>query len=200
MDKTQLKQTGEFYMDSLLNDVVPFWLEHGLDREHGGIMTGLNRDGSVIDSDKGCWQQGRFAWLMGHMYNNIEQNPEWLHAAESTINFIREHCRDPEDGRLFFHVTREGKPIRKRRYSFSESFASIAMAELAKAKNDPELAREATEMFKAYTAYNEQGATPPKFTETRPARGMVIPIIDMVTCQVLRDTIDMPGATYWIEM
>ena len=37
MHKERLKQTGEFYMDSLLNDVVPFWLKHGLDREYGGI-------------------------------------------------------------------------------------------------------------------------------------------------------------------
>ncbi len=198
MDPKQLKDIGTFYTDTLLNDIVPFWLEHGLDREFGGIMTGLDRDGTVIDSDKGCWQQGRFAWLMGHMYNNIEPRQEWLDAAESTVGFIRKYCFDT-DGRLFFHLTRDGQPIRKRRYSFSESFACIAMAELAKATKNQGLADDAVKMFKAYTAYNEKGAEPPKFTDVRPSRGMGVPMIDMVTCHVLRDTIDMPGATEWID-
>ena len=37
------------YRDTMLRDVVPFWLRHGLDREHGGFLTALDRDGSVID-------------------------------------------------------------------------------------------------------------------------------------------------------
>ncbi len=43
------------YQDALANDVMPFWLLHGMDREHDGIMTTLDRDGSVLDSDKSIW-------------------------------------------------------------------------------------------------------------------------------------------------
>ena len=32
---------------------------------------------------------------------------------------------------MFFEVTEDGKPLRKRRYVFSEGFAAIAMAEYA---------------------------------------------------------------------
>jgi N-acylglucosamine 2-epimerase len=52
-----------FYRDTLLNDVMPFWLRHGFDHEHGGILTCLDRDGSVIDTDKSVWFQGRAAWM-----------------------------------------------------------------------------------------------------------------------------------------
>ena len=31
------------YRDGLVNDVLPFWERHGWDREHGGMLTGLNR-------------------------------------------------------------------------------------------------------------------------------------------------------------
>lgn len=47
--------TAAFYSDKLLNDVIPFWLKNGLDREFGGIMTALDQDGTVIDTDKSVW-------------------------------------------------------------------------------------------------------------------------------------------------
>ena len=89
--------------------------------------------GSVIDTDKLVWQQGRFTWLLGELYNQVAPNPLWLDLAKQGAQFIDQHCFDPQDGRMWFHLTREGKPIRKRRYAFSESFASIAYGELAQA-------------------------------------------------------------------
>ena len=47
--------------------------------------------------------------------------------AKNGIDFLRKHCFD-EDGRMFFMVTREGRPLRKRRYVFSEAFAIAALA------------------------------------------------------------------------
>ena len=47
------------------------------------------------------------------------------------------------DGQMFFHVTRDGRPIRKRRYFFSETFYVIAAAAYAKASGDEEAAKKA---------------------------------------------------------
>ena len=43
------------YRDTLLHDVMPFWMKHGMDPEHDGIITSLDRDGSVLDTDKSIW-------------------------------------------------------------------------------------------------------------------------------------------------
>ena len=92
-------------------------------------MTSLDRQGNLVDTDKGVWQQGRFTWLLGELYNQVEPRLDWLDATRSGAQFLDEHCYDPTDGRMWFHVTRDGKPIRKRRYAFSESFAAIATAQ-----------------------------------------------------------------------
>lgn len=42
------------YRDGLLGDVLPFWLNHCIDRKHGGFMMSLDQDGTVIDTDKGA--------------------------------------------------------------------------------------------------------------------------------------------------
>src|SRR2546423_44854 len=103
------------YRDALLGDVIPFWLRSGLDRAQGGFLTALDRDGSVIDTDKSIWFQGRGAWMFATLFNTVEKKAEWLDAAKSGIEFLRRHGRGPE-GKLYFTVTREGQPLRMRRY------------------------------------------------------------------------------------
>ena len=182
------------YRDGLLNDSLPFWFKHGVDTEHGGIMTCLDRDGTIVDTDKGVWQQGRFAWLLGHLYNTVEKRPEWLETAEHTLGFMERTCFDT-DGRMFFHVTREGDPIRKRRYAFSESFAAIAFGEHARATGNPNSKALATKLYHAYATH----VPAPKYTDIRPMRSMGKPMIQIVTCQQLRESIGLPQATEHID-
>ena len=59
------------YRDGLLQDTLPFWLPRSVDREHGGFLLCQDRDGTVIDTDKGMWQQCRFTWLDQFMRNGI---------------------------------------------------------------------------------------------------------------------------------
>ncbi len=49
----------ERYEKELLENVVPFWLNHAQDHEYGGFFTCLDRDGSVYDYNKYMWMQWR---------------------------------------------------------------------------------------------------------------------------------------------
>ena len=199
MDNKRIDELISVYRDGLLQDTIPFWLKHGLDHEHGGIMAALDRDGSILDTDKGMWQQGRFAWTMANLYNTVEQRPEWLEASASTIDFILKHGYD-HDGRMFFHVTREGRPIRKRRQAFSDSFAAIALGAHARATGDSRFAERALQSFDMFVGHmTTPGAVPPKFTDERPMKSLGVPMITLVTAQCLRDSIDMDGASDWID-
>ena len=124
--RSYLQSWAERYKDELENNIMPFWLHHGLDRIHGGVYTCLDRDGTLIDTTKSGWFQGRFGFICAFAYNNIEKRQEWLEASHSCIDFIEQHCIDA-DGRMFFEVKADGTPLRKRRYLFSECFAVIAM-------------------------------------------------------------------------
>lgn len=174
------------YRDTLLHDVMPFWQKHGLDQEHGGIMTCLNRDGSLVDDDKSVWFQGRAGWMFATLYNDVEQRPEWLAAAQSCVGFIENHCIDT-NGRLYFHTTRAGRPIRKRRYVYSESFAAIAHAALYRATSADIHKNRAKELFQTYLDWSFQpGKMPPKFEPTRPLIGLAPRMIAIATAQELR--------------
>ena len=186
------------YREGLLNDTVPFWIRTAVDRQHGGFITSLDRDGSVIDTDKGMWQQGRFTWLLAHLYNQVEARPEWLELATHGIDFIRQHGFDA-DGRMWFHLTREGAPLRKRRYAFTEAFTIMAFAEYARATNDDRMAENAIQLFERYQAFRQQPTGPNKFEPTRPMKSMGGPMITLSICQVLRAAIDWPQANRFID-
>lgn len=200
MDDERRKQLLAVYRDGLLNDTLPFWIKYGVDRQCGGVLTSLDRDGRVIDTDKGVWQQGRFTWLLGELYNRVEPRPEWLELARQNAQFLQQHCFDPADGRMWFHVTREGQPIRKRRYAYSECFAAIAFGELAQATGEEHYAVKARAAFQRFLDHNlrPQGVEP-KFTATRPSRSIGFPMLTIVTAQELRDSISLPDANLWID-
>ena len=66
------------YRSELLDSVLPFWLNHSQDKEYGGYFSCLNRDGSIYDTDKFIWLQGREVWLFSMLYNKVEKRSEWL--------------------------------------------------------------------------------------------------------------------------
>ena len=138
--QTRLDELLVVYRDGLLDDTLPFWIPRSVDHEHGGFMLARDRDGALLDTDKGMWQQCRFTWLLGELYNNVERRDEWLELCAHGIRFIDRYGFDPADGRMWFHVARDGTPIRKRRYAFTESFAAIAYGEYAKATGSDEYA------------------------------------------------------------
>lgn len=187
--KKYLAYWADRYQDDLKENILPFWLKHGLDRVHGGVYTCVDRDGTLIDSTKSVWFQGRFGFICAYAYNNIEANEEWLRASKSCVDFIEQHCFDT-DGRMYFEVTAEGKPVRKRRYVFSECFAAIAMSEYAIASGDRSYAQKALSLFKQILHFiNTKGILEPKYCEGVEMQGHSITMILINTAARIREAI-----------
>jgi len=176
------------YRGGLLDDVIPFWIRHGLDRESGGIWTALGRRGEVVDTDKSVWFQGRAAWTFATLHNLVGPRIEWLDAALSCGRFLRDRCAGP-DGKLNFTVTAGGDPLRMRRYVFSECFAASGYAALRRATGDEAwglLSRAAYDAFLRHSF--EPGLIPPKVSpQTRPMKGLAPLMMTLVTAQDLRE-------------
>ncbi len=188
-DTKELEALASFYKNQLLNDTVPFWFPRSYDTEFGGYLLMRDADGSLIDTDKAVWIQGRACWLLATLYNTVAPNPEWLEGARLGYEFLRNKCFDAS-GKMYFHVDRQGTPIRMRRYFFSETFAVIAFAAYAKASGDQEAARLAREIFGVCMEYaNGSRTMTSKFENTRPSKGIGIPMIMINTAQQLRETI-----------
>ncbi|MGA2975817.1 MAG: AGE family epimerase/isomerase [Spirochaetia bacterium] len=191
MTGRRINELSAAFRAALLDDTIPFWLSHATDREFGGYTTFLDRTGKLLCPDKPMWVQGRMGWTMARLYNDLEKRDEWLAASRHAVDFIRAHGFDT-DGRIFYAVTRDGRPLRKRRYLFAEIFAVMAFAEYGKAAGDRESVETAKRLMRFVQElharpWTEPGALEPKvMPQTRPMRGHSMAMIQINTLQILR--------------
>ncbi len=190
---------ADFYRQQLFDDCLSFWFPRAVDEVDGGFLHCFGADGELVDDDKSVWAQGRMAWMLLTLSQEFQGNPDWLRWAESGLKFIREKCTDPEDGRLYFQVTREGEALRKRRYSYSESFAAIAFAAHAKVTGSDESAGLARTYFDEFIRRHLiEGIKPEKGTGARPAIDLGSRMIALVTAQELEKNLGKCGQ--WTQL
>ena len=194
-----LKEVRGRYLSLLTESVLPFWLEHGMDKVNGGIYTGLGEDGTLIETDKSVWFQGRALWTFCTAYEKIEKKPEYLEAADSLVKFIDDHCFDT-DGRMFFRVTADGRPVIKRlRYYFSETFAVIGYATYSRITGKDEYRKKAIELLDfTEKVRTTPGILVPKFNqETRPSIDFGGPMILLNVLSEMRTA--CPEKADWVN-
>ncbi len=196
----ELRSRCERAAADLVADTLPFWVSHGLDREHGGLFTCLDRRGEVYDTDKPIWAQGRCAWVLATVHAAGDPDGRWLEGALSCLGFLERHGFDG-DGRMFFLVTADGRPLRKRRYVYSEAFASMAYAACARATGREDWAARARELFETFTRVSfEPGAFEAKVDPTvRPSKGLGSLMICIHLAQVLRECLGPSDSDEWID-
>lgn len=200
LETDRIDELIKIYRDGLLEDTLPFWLNNCIDKKNGGFIFALNRDGSVLSTDKYIWLHGRFVWLLSTLYKDVEPCEKWIEAAQHGIDFLEKYGFS-ESGKMYFSVNRQGRPLRMRRYLFSEAFTVMAYAAFARASKNNNFAKKALALFKQIIYYY---TTPellePKYDPvTRPMKGLAMPMVLICIAQVLRETVDDPICTEWID-
>jgi N-acylglucosamine 2-epimerase len=173
-----MKSYANQYKNELLEGILPFWMNHSIDKENGGFFTCLDQFGKVYDTDKFIWLQGRQVWCFAYMYNNIERRQEWLDIAKHGAAFLMKHGRD-ENGNWYFSLTAEGKPLVQPYNIFSDCFATIAFAALDKASPSDEYKKIALDTFENILARrkNTKGHYNKNFPGTRELKNFSLPMI-----------------------
>ena len=172
------KKLSDRYRNELLDNVLPFWLENSQDREYGGYFSCLNRDGSVYDTDKFIWLQGREVWMFAMLYNNVEKNRQWLDCAVQGAEFLKKYGHD-ENWDFYFSLDRKGNPLVQPYNIFSNTFACMAFAQLAKATGNDEYAQIARRIFGRILERrsNPKGQWCKAYPGTRPMKDFALPMI-----------------------
>jgi N-acylglucosamine 2-epimerase len=172
------KKLAKQYKSSLLEDVIPFWMKHSIDQQHGGYLTCLNRDGSVFDSDKFTWLQARQVWTFSMLYNRIEKRKEWLEIAKHGADFLREYAVDSQ-GNWYFALDRTGRPLIQPYNIFSDCFGAMAFAQFAKAAEDQTASNLAVQTYNNILTRlpNPKGSYEKQVAGTRPIKGFALPMI-----------------------
>ena len=172
------KELENQYKSELLDNVLPFWLKHSLDKEYGGYFSCLNRDGSVFDTDKFIWLQGREVWMFSMLYNKVEKRQEWLDCAIMGGEFLKKYGHD---GQLnwYFALDQQGRPLVEPYNIFSYTFATMAFGQLSKATGNQEYADIAKKTFDIILSKrdNPKGKWSKAYPGTRNLKNFALPMI-----------------------
>ena len=176
------KQLAEQYKTELLDQVVPFWLNHSQDKEFGGYFTCLERDGTVFDTDKFVWLQGREVWMFSVLYNKVEKKQEWLDCAIQGAEFLKKYGHDGNYN-WYFALDREGNPLVEPYNIFSYTFAVIAFGQLSIATGNKEYADIAKKTFDIVLSKinNPKGKWNKAACGSKAMKGFALP---MILCNV----------------
>ncbi len=169
---------AEQYRRALLDDAIPFWQRHSIDRECGGYFTCLDRAGAVFDSDKFIWLQARQLWTFSMLYNRVERRETWLEIARHGAEFLRTRGMD-RDGNWYFALDRSGQPLVQPYNIFSDCFAAMAFGQYAIAANDEEASHLARATYRNVLRRrdNPKGQYNKAVPGTRPLKNFALPMI-----------------------
>jgi N-acylglucosamine 2-epimerase len=173
-----LASYASLYYNELVDNILPFWLQNSIDKEHGGFFTCLDQEGKIYDTDKFMWLQGRQVWTFSYMYNHVQQNQEWLKVALHGANFMEKFGRDT-DGNWYFSLTQDGKPLIQPYNIFSDCFATMGFASLYKATQNENYKKIAIDTFNNILKrqHNWKGKYNKAYPGTRSLKNFSLPMI-----------------------
>ena len=137
IDASVAHDLARSFRKHLLDDVMRFWEVRTKDEACGGYLTCFDRAGSVTDTDKYIWFQGRQLWMFSALYNRIERRAEWIDLARRGRDFIVGHAY-AGDGRWNYHLDREGKVKRGTISIYTDLFVLAGLCEYALASGSDE--------------------------------------------------------------
>ena len=121
----------------LHNELLPFWLTHGVDPKHGGFLTYLDRDGKPTgETEKTQLCQTRMIYTYSSVHRAGLGEGKALEIARQGVDFLLDHFWDDEYGGWFWTCDKAGNPINESKLTYGLSFAIYSLSEYAMASGD----------------------------------------------------------------
>eukprot|EP00466_Bigelowiella_natans_P016975 jgi/Bigna1/142521/aug1.70_g17229 len=134
-----LKSYVKEWQTDLIERVVPFWLNHSLDKKNGGYYTALDEDGSIYDTDKYLWLQGREVFTFSKLVNTfceggmpLKTINQWAQAAKigaEALDKALGNVPGVKDPRIYFSATEDWKLLHYQRKPYATVFYSLGCLE-----------------------------------------------------------------------
>ena len=131
----------------LMQRIVPFWKKLR-DNEHGGYYGYMDFNLQVDKKyEKGCILNSRILWFFSNAYLTLQEK-ELLDEADHAYLFMKNYCKDAENGGVFWSVTYDGKVADSTKHTYNQAFAIYALSSYYAASGKEEALEFARELFR----------------------------------------------------
>lgn len=157
----QISDTYAQIKEHLESGILRFWLENGVDHEHGGYLTCFDAEGKAADdTDKYLVTQTRMIWGMSAAFSMYPQRQELQDAARQGVDFLLSHFWDEKYGGWFWKVRRDGSLVDGAKLVYGQSFAIYALSQYTISTGDTrglDYAQRTFDLLQTYCADTRRG-------------------------------------------
>ncbi len=101
--------------DELRHNMLPYWVEHAVDEEHGGFVGQIRQNGErVRDAAKGSVLNARILWTFAAAHRLLGGD-RFRVLAERAYSYLTQHFWDPVHDGVFWTVDSRGNPLETRK-------------------------------------------------------------------------------------
>jgi mannobiose 2-epimerase len=135
--------------NDLRQNVLPFWVRHVVDEEHGGFH-GFVTDDLRVDplAPKGGVLNARILWSYSAALRRYG-DPVYRRMADRAFECLLERFWDEEHGGLYWMLDHSGRPIADRKQVYNLAFGLYGLAEYHRATGRPEALARAVRLYEA---------------------------------------------------
>ena len=139
----------------LETNILPFWIQRMVDREHGGFYGRIDGKGQLhSEAEKGAILNARILWtfsaayrVLSHLSPHTSHLQDYLEIADRAKRYLIDHFIDPEYGGVYWSVDYLGRPLDTKKQFYAIGFALYGLSEYARATGDREALDYALQLF-----------------------------------------------------
>jgi mannobiose 2-epimerase len=129
------------YLDEVQNhlrdELLPFWLNHGVDEEYGGFLTYFDGQGEPTgETEKTLVCQTRMIYAFSAAHRAGLGQGAFLDLARGGVDFLLEHFWDEDHCGWVWTCEQDGRPLNQSKITYGQSFAIYALSEYLMASGD----------------------------------------------------------------
>ncbi len=131
----------------LLGNILPFWMQHTLDHEHGGFYGALTPGLQILnDAPRSAVLCARILWTFSSAYR-IFQDDRYLAVARHAYDYLTQRFWDSKYGGVYWSLDCNGQAVNDRKHVYAQAFAIYGLSEFYRATAETESLKLAQELF-----------------------------------------------------
>ena len=145
--KQQLIQLHVELKNELNQNILPYWMQHTIDTNHGGFIGAVGfLNEHLTEAPKGSVLNARILWTFSAAFR-LTGNQAYYETAKRAYNYLINYFFDKQYGGVFWELSYTGEPLNTRKQIYALSFALYGLVEYYRATGEEPSLHEAVTLF-----------------------------------------------------
>lgn len=141
------KALSEALYAELTERILPYWIHHAPDEQHGGFVGAVDGQGRLVpQAEKGAVLNARILWTFATAFRLLESSL-CRNMADRAYEYLTEHFWDSTHGGVYWMVDSCGGPVQPKKHVYAQAFAVYAFTEYHRATGHVESLKRALRLF-----------------------------------------------------